>query len=396
MMTQDEWASRLEQQLADHQETVSDTLWTDIETDVATRLRRRARIATLRRWAAAATIAAVVAGSSVVWWPSVPPEGVTTVEKETSHLAISNTARHHNAPSEQAAPTSSTPTLAREARRATPTSESVTGSANESGYLAESDTKDGQRGGWEVKNDPTPPETTASAKGHTEVPAPIAITNGKTSTKEITPSAKPTLALFTGGSVNSWRSYSPVRMSPQQEQRFAARAIYLAGYEERQQHDMPLSIGLTLSYPLTKRLSLSTGIVYTRLHSTFTYVMPSNVNVREQTLHYAGLPLSVHYRLLSYRGLQLYASAGGQADWNVKSTQATDGTDQDAPHDRLQWSLSGALGVQYNLLPQVGIYAEPGLCHYFDNGSNVRNIFKDHPTNFSLQLGIRLNLGSKK
>ena len=60
--------------------------------------------------------------------------------------------------------------------------------------------------------------------------------------------------------------------------------------------------------------------------------------------------------------------------------------------DRMQWSIGGSLGVQYNILPQLGVYAEPGVRHYFDNGSNVSNFFKDKPTAMSLQLGMRYNL----
>ena len=30
--------------------------------------------------------------------------------------------------------------------------------------------------------------------------------------------------------------------------------------------------------------------------------------------------------------------------------------------------------------------------YYFDNGSRVQNFFKDKPTNFNLQLGLRWNL----
>ena len=60
--------------------------------------------------------------------------------------------------------------------------------------------------------------------------------------------------------------------------------------------------------------------------------------------------------------------------------------------DRPQWSVDGALGIEYNPIPQLGLYAEPGLRYYIDNGSKVQNFFKDQPTSWTLQLGIRLNL----
>ena len=41
---------------------------------------------------------------------------------------------------------------------------------------------------------------------------------------------------------------------------------------------------------------------------------------------------------------------------------------------------------------KVGLYAEPGLNYYFDNGSPVENVFKSRPLNFNLTLGLRLRL----
>ena len=39
-----------------------------------------------------------------------------------------------------------------------------------------------------------------------------------------------------------------------------------------------------------------------------------------------------------------------------------------------------------------GLYAEPGVKYYFDNGSRVVNFFKDKPLNLNLQVGLRLNI----
>jgi hypothetical protein len=60
--------------------------------------------------------------------------------------------------------------------------------------------------------------------------------------------------------------------------------------------------------------------------------------------------------------------------------------------DRVQWSAGASVGVQYDVFPQVGIYAEPGVKYYFDNRSRVRNVFKETPLNFSVQVGLRINV----
>jgi hypothetical protein len=172
--------------------------------------------------------------------------------------------------------------------------------------------------------------------------------------------------------------------------------IYLTGYEEREHHHQPFICGLSLSYPLTERLSLTTGVVYTKLRSDFTQVMRSQQIEQEQTLHYIGVPLSLSYRVWAYQGFRTYLSAGAKADWNVKTHLVTEGVTQELPKDRLQWSLNGSLGVQYDVVPQLGLYVEPGVSWYPDNGSLLRNYFKDKPLNFNVQMGLRLTFTKKK
>ena len=79
----------------------------------------------------------------------------------------------------------------------------------------------------------------------------------------------------------------------------------------------------------------------------------------------------------------------------MKAKLTTDGVNSSISRDDLQFSVQGALGLQYDIIPVVGIYVEPGIKYYFKNGSDVRNFFKDKPTNFNLQIGVRLNLGNQ-
>lgn len=172
--------------------------------------------------------------------------------------------------------------------------------------------------------------------------------------------------------------------------------IYLVDYEERQKHYQPISFGLTTNIPISSRLSLTTGLVYTRLRSDFVNIMGGTPLSKEQTLHYLGVPVSAQFKIWGYKGLSVYASAGGQADYNVKAHMEQEGVDYPASRDRWQFSVQAAGGVEYDVIPQLGLYVEPGVKYYFDNGSNVSNFFKDKPTNFNLQVGIRVNLGTQK
>ena len=201
-------------------------------------------------------------------------------------------------------------------------------------------------------------------------------------------------------------SANGVRMSPQLAANYdyrhdlmsvamargADEVIYLANYEERQKHYQPISFGLSVNIPISSSLSLTTGLVYTRLRSDFVAVMGGYPMTTEQTLYYLGVPLNAQYRLWGYKGLKVYGVAGVAADYNIKSQQEMEGLTQEIIRDRWQFSLKGGLGVEYDVIPQLGIYVEPGLKYYFDNGSRVQNFFKDKPTNFNLQVGLRWNL----
>ena len=181
--------------------------------------------------------------------------------------------------------------------------------------------------------------------------------------------------------------YLPTRSS------FNDDPIWLVGYEERQHHSHPISFGLTLSYSLSSRWTLSTGLVYTRLNSEFINILKNTPITTEQQLDYVGVPLNAQYRVLKGKGWKVYASAGAQIDWNVSSKTNIEGVDVQSRNDHPQWSLGGAVGVEYDIIPIIGIYAEPGLRYYLKNNSKVKNFFKDQPLNWTLQVGIRLNLG---
>ena len=201
-------------------------------------------------------------------------------------------------------------------------------------------------------------------------------------------------------------SANGVRMSPQLAANYdyrhdlmsaamargADEVIYLANYEERQKHYQPISFGLSVNIPISSSFSLTTGLVYTRLRSDFVAVMGGYPMTTEQTLYYLGVPLNAQYQFWGYKGLKVYGVAGVAADYNIKSQQEMEGLTQEIIRDRWQFSFKGGLGVEYDVIPQLGIYVEPGLKYYFDNGSRVQNFFKDKPTNFNLQLGLRWNL----
>lgn len=158
-------------------------------------------------------------------------------------------------------------------------------------------------------------------------------------------------------------------------------------------HHAPVSVGMQIAFGVAPRLSLSTGVVYTRTSSDFYPYAPNNDYNVHQVLHYVGIPIGLNYELWRSGGFHAYVMAAAEAAYNVKNDTDEDGTrKQDAKRDRVQFSGKASLGAQYDISPNVGLYIEPGAKYYFDNGSDVENTFKDKKLNFNLQFGLRFNL----
>lgn len=201
----------------------------------------------------------------------------------------------------------------------------------------------------------------------------------------------------TAGNMNRYKSSGPIYVNSLSavNTEYADNEMFrVSPYEQDTKdvthHDMPISIGFTASYSVTPRIALASGLVYTLATSSFQHgaSMPKGT----QTLHYVGIPLNLSYTVWGNNWLRTYIMAGAQADMNVKATLKADGHKSNIDNDRAQFSVTGGAGVQLNVAQQLGVYVEPGVRYYFDNGSAVQTIFKEHPTNFSLQVGLRWNI----
>ena len=163
-------------------------------------------------------------------------------------------------------------------------------------------------------------------------------------------------------------------------------------YEETKHHQ-PISVGMQVGFHLLPKLKLSTGLVYTKVSSDFISGVSDTRTVSTQDLHYIGIPLNLSYSVWEYKGLHTYVTAGGEGAVNIKNHTETDGEVKESKRDKMQWSTNASVGIQYDFIPQLGVYVEPGMKYYFDNGSQIENIFKDKKLNFNIQFGLRLNVG---
>ena len=415
-MKMDKWTQQLHDKLAEREVAPPDDLWADIEAalpkDLAGSKKPRARFVPLRRWAVAATLALLVVGGGYRLWHSSNPEAPTPQTPQTPQPELSQANPQVPTESQKNHGDWLNDSSAVEIRVPVPVIQPSTNlmaqaSVEESIIETHESTESSEilqtENDQQQSNDNSQFSTLHPPLSNDDPLRQIDEAIAQLSSK----SDKPiTLGLYASNGFNHLQRSNGVRMDDALAARYeidqylphnraltrSDEPIYLVGYEERQKHYLPIAIGLSVSYPLSSKWSLSSGIIYTRLHSDFASIINGSAISQEQILHYLGIPLNAQYQLFHRGGLNIYLSAGAEADYNIKTYLASEGVTQHLNRDRLQFSVQGGVGLQYNILPQFGLYAEPGVKHYFDNGSRLCNYFKDQPTSFNLQLGLRLNL----
>ena len=168
--------------------------------------------------------------------------------------------------------------------------------------------------------------------------------------------------------------------------------------EERKRHYMPFTIGIFLHKSLDKHWGIETGVKYTRLTSDFETGINLFINER-QKLHYIGIPIRGIYTIRKYKQVSIYSSLGVTMEIPIKATLKTDYIiDNKTDYSKnktlnapLQWSINGGVGLQYRLTPSTGLFIEPNIHYYFNDGSQLKTIWKEHPFSFSLPIGIRFS-----
>ena len=399
-MKQEDWIKQLNDKLADYEEPAPADLWADIETRLAQQPAKRQPARTISlwgKWAVAATFVGLLFGSGYLMTThdgEMPQtvEGSTEIvksdipmksQKKDEILSISDHSMTQDL-------------------RVLPKPQQASDETEIGHQLIETEPQPTETNGQPAETEQTDrqPETVLPEKRQAE--SIIRELDQKIAEAKSHKRSRTSFSLFASNDMGSWKNRNGVLMSPSElanydytnyhESTRQGDIVYLYNYEERQKHYQPISFGLTVKIPISSKISLSSGVVYTRLRSDFTNIANGYPLEKQQTLHYLGIPLSAQYQLWGYKGLNVYATAGGQVDFNVEAKYISSGTEIDFEKDRAQFSVQGALGLQYDIIPQLGIYAEPGVKYYFNNGSHVRNFFKDKPTNFNLQLGLRLNL----
>ena len=168
----------------------------------------------------------------------------------------------------------------------------------------------------------------------------------------------------------------------------------------RTKHHQPIKLGVSIRYNINNRWSLQTGLNYSRLASDFSYEKRGTEYAVEQKLQYVGIPVNASYSFIKTKRFNVYATAGaeieklvkGEANLSAEATSQITPTHTTIKEGRPVFSTALSIGGEFRISKDVSAYIEPGISHHFNNGSNVENIYKDKPTNFNLNMGVRINL----
>ncbi|MCL2501986.1 MAG: hypothetical protein FWE99_02520 [Bacteroidales bacterium] len=205
---------------------------------------------------------------------------------------------------------------------------------------------------------------------------------GKTTLKK---DKKWTLAAAFGAGGGSSTSIAPNALktrynfvyAPKAESNLASSVMYLSSgaHFTNTRHLPPLSFGLMIWKNTGTWGGIQSGVVYTYLASQFQGL---GYEIH-QKLHYIGIPVHLSVNLWNvHPRWSIYSTAGFMVEKGVQGTyrqihtsfitdfMQTTVVKSNFSIDGLQWSLHGALGINYRLGKSFGIYAEPRFGYHFD------------------------------
>ncbi len=167
-------------------------------------------------------------------------------------------------------------------------------------------------------------------------------------------------------------------------------------------HNAPLTLGITIDKRIARRLSIETGITYTRLgFSVKTDDLSSFYRKYRNELYYLGIPVGVRYSFLERKRFELYAlqwlvlEKGIAGRWYVDTYNNNKLTETESTNHAIrgiQLSTITGLGGEFRLTGKLYLFGQGGVQVFYLNKTQPYNIRSSHVAWPSFQTGLRFKL----
>lgn len=170
-------------------------------------------------------------------------------------------------------------------------------------------------------------------------------------------------------------------------------------------HNQPISFGLLTSFPLTRKLQIETGVVYTYLSSETKSKSSDFQNSEKVQFHYLGVPLNLNYTLMSINNLNLFVTAGAMIEkdingkikyydekeaGSINSGYASNRSSK-IKQQNPQFSVTGGVGITYPIYDKANLFGKIGGRYYMKANNEYKTYYSDEKFGLDIQLGIKFN-----
>ena len=168
-------------------------------------------------------------------------------------------------------------------------------------------------------------------------------------------------------------------------------------------YGIPLSFGAGVKFDFTPKWSLGVGVNYSLLSRKFYgeyqkvdasgIIESSTSSDITNTQHYIGIPVNAFYNIVNSKSVNFYAYAGGAVEKCIADKYAlanTSITHKEVPAG-VQWSANVGIGAEFMIGNHLGLYIDPSLRYYFDNGQ-PKSIRTAQPFMLGFEMGLRVRL----
>ena len=165
-------------------------------------------------------------------------------------------------------------------------------------------------------------------------------------------------------------------------------------------YGVPFTIGLGVSFPVSEKLSIGTGLGYSLLTRSFTGSYTGGGETYNGSIFhnvsYVGVPVNAYYKLIGTRDglMDVYAWGGGSAEICVANNYRLVNDQSRLINDKagaFQFSAALGVGIQFKVSDKLGIYIDPAVRYYF-HGNQPKSVRTDKPFMFNFDAGLRFNL----